>query len=116
MNALLFGCSPSGEEVKGIYYAEHGEGVEYIEMKGDHTFIQYFKNDSIEKKVNGRWKFEREGGQNKLILRDWTCFVDPFAFSDSTRKGSSSTASVYWDKNTITIYPDLPEYNYHKKK
>lgn len=116
MDALLVRCNPSAEEVKEVYYAEHSKGIEYIEMNENYTFTQYFKNDSIEKKINGKWEFQYDSGQLKLILREWTCFVDPFAFSDSTRKGNSMTASAYWDGNTIKIYPDLPEYNYHRKK
>ncbi len=115
---ILSSCFPSGKEVAGKYYAKHGQGIEYLDMREDHTFTQYFKNDKIEKAVEGKWEFENDKptGQLKLILRSRTNFVDPYAFDDSTNIGTPAISSVYWDKNTITVYPDLPEYNYHRKE
>ena len=114
---ILSSCYPSGQEVAGKYYAKHGQGIEYIEMREDHTFTQYFKNDKIEKSIEGTWEFRKQGGQVKLILRDLTSFADPLAtvFGDSTVIGTHASSSVYWDKNKITVEPDFPEYDYYRK-
>ena len=113
---MINGCEPSAEEVAGKYYARHGIGIEYIEMRTDHTFTQYFKKDSIEKKAEGKWEFKQQAGQLKLILRNRIYFVDPFSSIDSANIGTTTNSSVYWNNNSIMIYPDFPKYNYYKKE
>ena len=111
----LAACHPSGKEVAGKYYAEHGKGTEYIDMKANGTFVQYFKNDTTEKSNRGTWKFDYNHGQLKLELTGYVIYVLP-GNSSNNELGRKGYASFYWEKNEIIVYPDLDEYNYYRKK
>lgn len=108
----LTACQPSGEEVAGKYYAKHDKGTEYIEMRADGTFMQYFKNDTKEESNKGTWEFDYKKGQWKLELDGYIVYVTPY---DEELTGKSGYASIYWEGDVITIFPDLDEYNYHRR-
>lgn len=111
----LIACHPSGEEVAGIYYARHNKGTEYIEMRDDGTFTQYFKNNKTEVSNKGTWEFETISGQEKLKLTDYIHYVYPV---DNTNVGIGKKrfASIYWKENKLEIFPDFEEYNYYRKE
>lgn len=111
----LTSCHPTGEEVAGKYYAKHDKGTEYIEMRADGTFTQYFKSDAIEQCNEGTWEFEFRKGQRKLELTDFVTYVLPN--EDTLGIGKKGHASIYWEGNRITSWSDgYDEYNYHRKE
>jgi hypothetical protein len=107
----LTACHPSGEEVAGKYYAKHNKGIEYIEMRVDGTFTQYFKTDTIEESNEGDWEFERKKGQWKLEFDGYIAYVTP---CDEELSGKSGYASVYWELDKLLFFPDFEEYNYYR--
>lgn len=109
----LTACHPSGEEVAGKYYAKHNKGIEYIEMRVDGTFKQYFKNDIIEENNEGTWKFELRNGQEKLSLAGYIHYVYPVE-NTSVGIGKKRFASIYWELDKLLFFPDFEEYNYYR--
>jgi len=113
----LTACHPSGEEVAGKYHAKHDKGTEYIEMKADGTFTQYFKNDTIEESNEGTWEFEYRKGQWKIELADYVTYALPINNEIAqSRIGKKGFASVYWEEGRIIFNPDYENYNYHRKE
>jgi hypothetical protein len=112
----LTACHPSGEEVAGKYYAKHDKGTEYIEMRTDGTFTQYFKKGSKEETNEGTWDFEHRKGQWKLELEGFVTYVSPFG-NDHISVGKKGNASIYWEGDLISMWGDGDdEYNYHRKE
>lgn len=107
---LFFSCIPSNKSVTGKYVAEHDKGIEYVIVKGDNTYVHYYKNDRTEKQQEGRWEFERNGFEIRFVLYDWIEYTCPGEeVSDSTK----SIANVICDGNEIDFW-DEDEYNFYK--
>jgi hypothetical protein len=115
---LIFcGCNhPAENNVPGIYYARHGQGTEYIELKRDHTFIQYFQNDSINDTVTGTWRIGYYKPQKKwkLVLRELKCFA-PDPETDPEFVNGYAVCFCDWNDSTIIKEHKFTEFNYYRK-
>lgn len=69
------GCGPlpDRQAVIGKYAANHGQGLDTIELKGDGTYLYYFRgNDGKEFRNAGDWTFHLQDGKPRITFnRFW---------------------------------------------
>ena len=110
---LVLACTPSSKKAAGIYYARHGKGVEYIDVKEEGTYLHYFKNDSIEKQQTGKWMIESEEDKFRLTFYDWVIYTEPT--DDKKLLGRKLISSEPLDGNVIGLQEEFPEYCFYRE-
>jgi hypothetical protein len=116
-------CRISEKDMVGKFYAKHGFGEEFIELKADRTYLHFFKDkNGKDHKRYGEWKIADSGRflVDQISLDNFIVYVDPFSDSDervnlnNTEKGGGSRA--YISTGSIRVYAsdDFPEYNFYR--
>jgi hypothetical protein len=115
------GCSPRLQrslerpDVFGRYVANHGKGLDVIELSPDGTYLYaYRSSDGKEFRNKGRWTFYRQDGAPSITF-------DDFEFG---LNGYGSGKPAYWDVEVeaswlrelrLSLDPDL-NYYYLKQR
>ncbi len=110
----LLGCTEQIDRAMlvGKYTANHGKGVDTLELKSDGTYNYYFKSvDGKELTNTNRWEFESQGKKPRITF-------EKFIFG---LPGYGSEKPGFWDVeveksgNTIRLCID-PDLNYYYEK
>ena len=105
-------CSPTIDQraVPGSYFANHGKGLDAIELKQDGTYVYIYQSRGGEEFRNaGRWTFYRQDNAPRITFTD-------FVFG---LRGYGGAKPGYWDVEIerswrgelrLSLDPDLNYY------
>ena len=74
MMSVSTGCSPTIERraLLGKYVANHGKGLDAIELKHDGSYVYFYRSSSGKEFRNaGRWTFYRQDNAPRITFNDF---------------------------------------------
>ncbi len=109
-------CDPKTEEIVGKYYSRHGKGIEYIELKSDHTYVHYYSGKVGKYKRKGKWELVRYNSILYISLTNWHKLFKLYETININQNRPVSIASCYFGERDIIECYDGYEFNFFKEK
>src|SRR5690606_20748799 len=97
------------KDIVGIYEQQYPFGKLQVELFGNNTYKQRFFSRGASDSSVGTWHTKRVKGAQRIVLKNWVEFFDPFLLQLNNKSKTSTIMITYCDGQELTLHPDIPE-------